>query len=333
MGAIGRQVDDIAQALHRAGHVKDLCDGESFFRRLTRLEEQFPSLSVLLHKQGKLPVEMFRLWSHPQLMAIAHQVLGPDVSGQQPLTPFIPIPYYHRSSSLTPALSSSAAAHPNWSLRSKTPQEEQGTVPWHQDAAYLQNDADTTLQMTAWIPFLDTNPRNGCMQVIRGGHRTGRLIPHIGCSGRTWYIEMNPAHMSELGLSPSAHTVTVPVPFGSVLLLNNLIPHRSLPNVSDDVRWSVDVRWQDSRLPSGFPAKPLLPLSRGDEPAFKPDWKLWAEQNRHVMVKPRGKADEEAEQTDPFDTTIVSTTGGEGHNDVEVRYSPALRSVCRWARG
>ena len=178
-------------------------------------------------------------------------------------------------------------------------------MPWHQDAAYLQPDADATLQMTAWIPFLDTNVRNGCMQVIRGGHRTGRLIPHLGCSGRTWYIEMDPSRMSALDLDPAQHTVTVPVPFGSVLLLNNLVPHRSLPNVSDDIRWSVDVRWQDSHLPSGFPAKPLLPLSRGDDPSFRPDWKLWAEQDRHVMVKPKGKAGPEEEQSDPFDTTIV----------------------------
>ena len=93
MAAIGQQVDDIARALHRAGHLRDLCEGEGFFHRLTRLEAQFPSLSVLLHKQGKLPVEMYRLWSHPKLMAIAHQVLGPDVSGQRshPLLGHLPL--------------------------------------------------------------------------------------------------------------------------------------------------------------------------------------------------------------------------------------------------
>jgi hypothetical protein len=163
--------------------------------------------------------------------------------------------------------------------------------------------------MTAWIPFLDADVRNGCMQVLRGGHRVGRVVPHLGCSGQTWYIETDQREIEPtLGLSILSHTVTTPVPFGSVLLLNNLIPHRSLNNASDRIRWSVDVRWQKSQEPSGFPAKPLLPLSRAGEPTFKPDWSLWADQDRHVLVKAQlaGKTPQEAPQpTDPFDTTIV----------------------------
>ena len=55
--------------------------------------------------------------------------------------------------------------HPVWNLRTKTPQNEQATVPWHQDNAYLDNSALHALQPTAWIPLIDTNMKNGCMQV------------------------------------------------------------------------------------------------------------------------------------------------------------------------
>ena len=94
MRAIEAQVDEVARALHRAGRLSDLCEGADFRTRLTRLEAQSPSASVLLHKRGQLPQAMWGLWSHPRLMAIAQQVLGPDVSGQHlphPTTlPFFP---------------------------------------------------------------------------------------------------------------------------------------------------------------------------------------------------------------------------------------------------
>ena len=122
MQAVERQVDEVANALYAAGKISDKCSELDFFQRLTALEKQFPSCSVLLHKLGVLDRGVARLWEQPTLLAIAQQVLGPDV-----------------------------AAHPNWSLRSKTPQQEQATVPWHQDSGYLEPEADNTLQMTAWM--------------------------------------------------------------------------------------------------------------------------------------------------------------------------------------
>jgi len=55
--------------------------------------------------------------------------------------------------------------HPVWNLRTKIPQNEQTTVPWHQDNAYLDPSGLYTLMPTAWIPLLDANKTNGCMQV------------------------------------------------------------------------------------------------------------------------------------------------------------------------
>lgn len=46
--------------------------------------------------------------------------------------------------------------------------------------------------------------------------------------------------------------VTCEVPRGSVLFLNNLVPHRSLNNASDKIRWSYDLRWQRPDEPEGF---------------------------------------------------------------------------------
>ena len=303
MKAVERQVDEVASALYEAGLIQDRCERLDLFHRLTALERQYPNCSVLLHKLGVLDPGIARLWEQPTLLAIAQQVLGPDV-----------------------------AAHPNWSLRSKTPHQEQATVPWHQDSAYLEPDADNTLQMTAWMshnthtpshagccttphpphwmkqlcarslcpacvvssrlrPFIDATVENGCMQVLRGGHRAGVTVGHIGCSGATWYIETDESQMpNTLQLDVASNTVTLPVRRGDVLLLNNLVPHRSLPNNSTVIRWSIDLRWQDSSKASGYHAKSLLPLTKRDSPDYRPQWDEWAQQDRQKMVADKAAA-------------------------------------------
>jgi len=73
----------------------------------------------------------------------------------------------------------------------------------------------------------------------------------------------------------------VPRPAPTVLFINNLIPHRSLDNVSDGVRWSLDLRWQDAALPNAFHGlKPSLVLSKHGDARYRPDWAAWAGDSR-----------------------------------------------------
>lgn len=120
------------------------------------------------------------------------------------------------------------------------------------DAAYLSRDAWNVLQPTAWVPLVPATTVNGCMQVIPGGHRSGKVATHTACAGNTWYIDLAPAAMAEELGALAANAVTVEVPLGSVLFLNNLIPHRSMENRSQGTRWSLDLRWQRPWEPNGF---------------------------------------------------------------------------------
>ena len=186
--------------------------------------------------------------------------------------------------------------HPVWNLRTKTPQNEQATVPWHQDNAYLDSSALHTLQPTAWIPLIDTNMKNGCMQVITkmtfkpslqksnyiaqmvsGGHKLGVTAKHTCCAGDTWYVDLAEDEMERsLGVDLKKDIVTCEVPFGGVLFLNNCIPHRSLENYSDKIRWSLDLRWQKPGLPNGFYGlKKSVLMRKADDPKYKIDWKGW----------------------------------------------------------
>lgn len=87
----------------------------------------------------------------------------------------------------------------------------------------------------------------GLLQMVRGGHRSGRTASHTCCAGNTWYTTLETEVMElELGVKAADDVVTVPVERGSALLFNNLIPHRSLPNLLSCMRWSLDLRFQQT---------------------------------------------------------------------------------------
>jgi hypothetical protein len=69
-------VNEIAEDLFKAGKIKDKHEDAPLETRLTLLEEQFPSASILLHKRGFLPKEFQALWTDPRLMSVARQLLG-----------------------------------------------------------------------------------------------------------------------------------------------------------------------------------------------------------------------------------------------------------------
>ena len=344
-------VDNLAEKLLAGGKITNTHKGAGFQERLVLIEEEFPHANVLLHKNGVLPEGIQQVWGHPvrraaqtactflshdvacrpeqchmydchlrlqALMDVAQQLLGTDVD---------------------------IAGHPVWNLRCKTPERlsnGQATVPWHQDNAYLDEESWATLQVTAWVPLVDTNAENGCMQVVRGAHRLGGTATHACCVGGTWYTEVTPEELeATLGANmqarsnpgqrrtdalpftrPLAHTprphapthhagprvqedvVTCEVPYGSVLLLNNLIPHRSLPNYSGGIRWSLDLRWQRADEPNGFHGLKPSKVMKSAGVAYNGtvDWGEWANQDRTAaQLKQLSPSAREL----AFDTTIA----------------------------
>ena len=142
-------VDEYAEKAFNAGKISNKHSDKDVFKRLAALEKDFKGSSVLIHTKGQLRPELANLWASPKLLDIVENWVGKDISG-----------------------------HPVWNIRSKTPQTARMTVPWHQDSAYLKDGAEKTTQPAAWIPFLDVNKNNGCMQVVRGGHKPERVLNH-----------------------------------------------------------------------------------------------------------------------------------------------------------
>ncbi|XP_046340454.2 phytanoyl-CoA dioxygenase domain-containing protein 1-like [Haliotis rufescens] len=272
--AIEKQVEDLAQKLYKGGKIKNLYQDKGLFERLSFIEKEFPGANVILHKAGILPPEFRAVWSNDRLLNLVEQLVGPNIAG-----------------------------HPVWNLRTKTPQNNASTVPWHQDCGYLDNESYKVLQPTAWIPLLDATAQNGCMEVVTGGHRPGRICRHTCCWADTWYVELPEEEMVKtLGVDLDKDIKLCPIPYGGMLLINNMIPHRSLPNLSNVIRWSMDLRWQDSSKPVGFYGlKEGLLMRDPSKPNHKIDWSPFVAVDRSVTSK---QACNKGEKEDEFDTTI-----------------------------
>ncbi|PVD25798.1 hypothetical protein C0Q70_13458 [Pomacea canaliculata] len=274
--AIEAIVDDLAQMLYRGGKIKNLYKEYGLFQRLTHIEEEFPGANILLHKQGQLPQAFKDLWSSPRLLNVVEQMIGPDIMG-----------------------------HPVWNLRTKTPQNEATTVPWHQDSAYLDNRSYEVLQVTAWIPLLDATRENGCMEVAARGHLKGKVATHQCCWGGTWYVMLEEQEMEDtLDVDMKKDVVLCPIPYGGMLLLNNMVPHRSLGNISNDIRWSLDLRWQTPEKSVGFyDLKQGVLMRTKDNPNMTVNWEDFNKIDRHAEAREKvSKAFPQDEVDEEYDT-------------------------------
>ena len=93
--------------------------------------------------------------------------------------------------------------------------------PWHQDNGYTYIEPQQYL--TCWIPLVDATLENGCPWVVPGLHRTGTLAHRLSALGLQCF-ENHP------------EAVAAPVAAGDVLVFSSLTPHRTGPNLSDEVR-------------------------------------------------------------------------------------------------
>ena len=121
-------------------------------------------------------------------------------------------------------------------------------VPWHQDLAYLiPEEAGETLVMNFWLPLVKATAENSSMQVLRGSHLAG-LLPHD-------YRVSNYKGVAEADL-PDGEIATCEVDVGDVLMTMERVLHRSIPNTSTIVRWSLDTCYSRIGLPTGRSQRP-----------------------------------------------------------------------------
>jgi phytanoyl-CoA hydroxylase len=110
-----------------------------------------------------------------------------------------------------------------------------GAWEWHQDYGYWYKNQFLLpdQMMSVMVAITDANRLNGCLQVIKGSHKMGR-VEH-GFAG-----EQNGASQAyvDLALKTMEH-VYVELKAGDVLFFHSNLLHRSEANLSDNARWSL----------------------------------------------------------------------------------------------
>ena len=238
-----QNIDVFTRAALADGRLSDAHADEPFERRLHALALELDDPAPLLDLgRGKQRTPgMFRIYSCPSLLDIVEFVIGPEI-----------------------------LAHPQFNVRAKRPFQDEGVVPWHQDLGYLQPDAEETFMVNLWIPLVDATRENGCMEVIAGSHRAP-LIGHergMGPAGNFKGVVDEQL--------PDGEHVLCPVRVGGALLTQHKTMHRSIPNVSDHIRWSLDLRYSHPDLPTGRQEVPgFIARSRRDPASVCPSAEEW----------------------------------------------------------
>ncbi|WP_442484551.1 phytanoyl-CoA dioxygenase family protein [Aeoliella sp. SH292] len=229
-----------------------------FVERLTRimaessinvsryLDISLPDSQVYVDEPMHLSDPIFRLLTNPKLLDIVEDFVGPEILSN---------PVQHVR--IKP---------PEKSVQGKFEQDFLvRRTGWHQDQGVIRADADDTPILTVWIPICDATENNGCLAVIPGSHRRGLAHHCPGGNGLTI-----PERLLESQAMP------LPMKPGSILCLHRLTKHSSLPNNSDTVRWSFDLRYQPDGLPTGRDEYPSFLVRSTSRPeAVVSDFNEW----------------------------------------------------------
>ncbi len=166
---------------------------------------------------------IFNLIRAPALLDVVESIIGPEIASNpiQHVRIKPPEKYLHenqRASGLS------------------------GSTPWHQDAAVIPPEAGTEL-LTVWVPINDAPVESGCLQFLEGGHRGGLLKHGFG--------PVDGLELPADAVSEQAQVSVVPARRGDVILIHRHCPHASLPNTSELLRFSLDLRFHPAHQNSG----------------------------------------------------------------------------------
>ena len=235
------RIDHKLRSLVADGKLTDTHAADDFDHRLASIYQDNPDNGQAVIRflegvagGGHTGREMFRIITHPKLVAAVESLVGPEIVG----------------SSI-------------YRVRPKLPKIGRGVVPWHQDSGYFETLCDKHLILTCWVPLVDATAHNGCMQILPRAHRQGVATHHTG--GNAGFLVIEDA---DLPLPPDK-AITAECPRGGVVFMWNTTPHCSTPNHADQIRWSVDLRYQSADVPNNAA---LLPDP--DSPAVAPEFTI-----------------------------------------------------------
>jgi phytanoyl-CoA hydroxylase len=212
-GALAEKVDQIANQLLGAGLIRDLMTDEPFETRLAKLFESLSGEHFVSFTgqswRDRMP-GYFDLLSNTRILDVVESLIGPEIF-----------------------------ANPVYNARPKVPRVAAGEVPWHQDKSYWPG-ARSNPVVTVWIALVDATTENGCLRVIPRTQHEAVGGFHFETYSGTAYRELDEENVGHL----KGRARALPVNAGSAIIFNDRFIHSSGPNLSTQIRWSVDLRYQ-----------------------------------------------------------------------------------------
>jgi hypothetical protein len=248
-------IDRRARHLLAEGKVTDLCENEPFERRIACLYAQSPEITRNMDIMSARGAATFAFLHNACLLDAVEALIGPEITCN---------PIQHIRAKPPAAITGEGAGFYN--------------VPWHQDAGVTLEEADNSDILTCWIALTDATVENGCMEVMPGIWKYG-YREHQAEGGTT----IRPQ------LLPTTPPRPVPVGKGGIIFMHRYTPHRSTPNYSSGVRWSIDLRYQPTGQPTGRPFHPSFVVrSRSHPESVLTDHSNWANQWEVALAASEG---------------------------------------------
>ena len=138
-------------------------------------------------------------------------------------------------------------------IRYTMPDDTKHGSPPHQDHFYIRHTPDFR---TMWIPLMDVDRTVGGLVVAKGSHRRG-LQEHRELDVYSYVLKgrKQKGVVQESIPEPSLTTSYAP---GDVLVFHSHMLHWALPNRSDRIRLSIDVRCQPVSSPRSWQSESTL---------------------------------------------------------------------------
>ena len=249
-------VDDLYADWYRKGLVDAAPEGLGFWDKLNQgyanqLDVHQPLTICLPHGDVRsdscmhMGPAIFDLIRHDRILDLVEDLIGPEITAS-------PIQHVR----IKP---------PQGSARSDELRAHVVATDWHQDKGVTLAEADDTTMVTVWVAITDATLENGCLQVAGTGP-TQDLLPHC-CRKQVAIVDEH--------LPKAEDVVPTPVNAGGAVIFHPLTPHCSRPNVSDEYRWSFDLRYNITGQATGRSQFPEIVVRSPSAPdQITSDWRV-----------------------------------------------------------
>jgi phytanoyl-CoA hydroxylase len=256
-------IDRLCRQWHAEGRLKSTYEEMPFGKRLSRalnetgeryerhVDFALPQSGITEDSPIHLGSAVFHMLTSPRLLDAVEQFIGPEIECN---------PIHH--------------------TRIKVPQREvpqdrwnsaTAQTDWHQDLGVALPEQDQSDVLTVWLPVTEATVENGCLVVIPRSH-TGELVHHCLVTPQKKGLHIPDKYLAE------GEPLALPMQPGDLLFFHKKTQHASLTNESDDIRWSMDLRYNPVGQPSGRPAFPsFVARSRSHPERELHDPQKWAE--------------------------------------------------------